>query len=326
MCGAYGMENVTLSEDDHMYFYTFSAYDDVNERMVDLSLSGMVNYNNMVGSWDNVFVLLPDGNGDDLSVNNNTFISGCNGNMLYVYVKCDNNTFNSNCKYNIITGYDNTLGNNCCYNVLYMSNSNIFEDGCNKNLLYFYTNYNKFGNNCESNTLMLCHTNTFENNCKSNTLVSNCSYNIFKNNCESNIIAYGSYNVFGNCCCYNILGQHNYHITFGNNCSYNTFGSPTNDHPEESTYCVQNITFGGGCEYLDINCSVQSTSKYLQNVNISQGVCGTSSSKLTITIPNRGLAYETSVAKDSSGNLQIYNPADLAALLVGGYDAFFTKS
>ena len=69
--------------------------------------------------------------------------------------------------------------------------------------------------------------------------------------------------------------------------------------------------FGDGCQYILFKgAETASLSAQVQNYNFAQGVQGTSSAYLTID-GVRSRAYETKVAKNSSGELKIYCEADL---------------
>ena len=191
---------------------------------------------------------------------------------------CSSNTFGNNCLYNTFGKKcsQNTFGNSC--------RSNIFGDYCSSNI---------FGNDCLSNTFgNSCSHNTFGNSCRSNTVGKNCSYNTFGNSCRSNI--------FGDYCSSN---------TFGNNCETIEFAS-TSDAITKYNYYKQNH-FGDGCKYIVFKgAETASSSAQVQNYNFAQGVQGTSSAYLTID-GVRSRAYETKVAKNSSGELKIYCEADL---------------
>ena len=197
----------------------------------------------------------------------------------------------------IVLGNDchsNTFGNNCYYNT--------FGNSCR---------YNTFGNNCYSNTFgNNCYYNTFGNNCHSNTFGNDCYYNTFGNNCY--------YNTFGNNCHSNTFGNDCYYNTFGNDCYYNTFGNDcysirvasTSSAITKYNYYRYNH-FGDGCQYILFKgAETASSSAQVQNYNFAQGVQGTSSAYLTID-GVRSRAYETKVAKNSSGELKIYCEADL---------------
>ena len=227
---------------------------------------------------------------------------------------CSYNTFGNSCS-------SNTFGNNCY--------SNTFGNNCYSNTFGNYCYYNTFGNNCSSNTFgNNCYYNTFGNNCysntfgiscSSNTFGSDCYYNTFGNNCSSN--------TFGNSCTSNTFGNDCYSNTFGNSCSSNTFGNSCSSNTfGNDCYSIKLATsnsaitkynyyrynhFGDGCQYILFKgAETASSSAQVQNYNFAQGVQGTSRAYLTID-GVRSRAYETKVAKNSSGVLKIYCEADL---------------
>ena len=209
---------------------------------------------------------------------------------------CYSNTFGNDC-------YSNTFGNSCRYNT--------FGNNCYSNTFGNNCYYNTFGNNC--------HSNTFGNDCYSNTFGNNCYYNTFGNNCHSNTFGNDCYSsTFGNNCYSNTFGNNCYSNTFGNDCYYNTFGNDcysirvasTSSAITKYNYYRYNH-FGDGCQYILFKgAETASSSAQVQNYNFAQGVQGTSSAYLTID-GVRSRAYETKVAKNSSGVLKIYCEADL---------------
>ena len=209
---------------------------------------------------------------------------------------CNFNTFGNDCYYN-------SFGNDCYYNSFgNYCNSNTFGNSC-----YF----NTFGNDCGSNTFGNgCKSNTFENSCYFNTFGNSCYFNTFGNDCH--------YNSFGNYCKSNTFENSCYFNTFGNSCNFNTFGndcyyikSASSSSATTKHNYYQHNHFGDGCQYILFKgAETASPSAQVQNYNFAQGLQGTSSAYLTID-GVRSRAYETKVAKNSSGELKIYCEADL---------------
>ena len=151
------------------------------------------------------------------------------------------------------------------------------------------------GNSCFNNIFGdYCDSNTFGNSCSNNTFGNNCDSNIFGNNCDSNI--------FWNSC---------YNNTFGNDCYYIKSASSSSATTKYNYY--QHNHFGDGCQFILFKgAETASSSAQVQNYNFSQGLQGTSSAYIEID-GVRSRAYETKVAKNSSGELKIYCEADLIA-------------
>jgi hypothetical protein len=178
---------------------------------------------------------------------------------------------------------------------------------------------NTFEANCHDITFApnysapYCNSNSFGNNCPSNSFGNDCSYNSFGDGCSANS--------FGNYCYYNSFGNYCYYNSFGNYCSYNSFGNYCNSNSfgndccsnSFGNYCYYNYlcsskisstylnyarynAFENGVSYVSLYCSTTngSSSAYLQNVHIHEGVLGTSSSRKTISV-SRNLAYGTDV-------------------------------
>ena len=186
---------------------------------------------------------------------------------------------------NIIKPYGGDDGGNYGYplqlNVNVFLNSESYEGG------WFY--------GCDSNTFGgSCNSNTFGNECYSNTFGVGCDSNTFGNNCYSN--------TFGDGCNSN---------TFGNECNSIEFASSSSATTKYNYY--QQNHFGDRCQYILFKgVETASISTQVQNYNFAQGLQGTSSAYLTID-GVRSRAYETKVAKNSSGELKIYCEADLIA-------------
>ena len=242
----------------------------------------------------------------------NTFGNSCSsntcGNNCYYNTfenSCSSNTFGNSCS-------SNTFGNNCSSNTFGNScYSNTFGDYCFSNTFGNNCYYNTFGNSCYSNTFgNNCYYNTFGNNCSSNTFGNDCDSNTFENSCHSNTFGNSCYsNTFGNSCYSNTFGNSCYSNTFGNYCYYIKFASTSSAITKYNYYRYNH--FGDGCQYILFKgAETASSSAQVQNYNFAQGVKGTSSAYLTID-GVRSRAYETKVAKNSSGELKIYCEADL---------------
>ena len=169
---------------------------------------------------------------------------------------------------------------------------NTFEANCHD--ITFAPNYsapycdsNSFGNSCSSNSFgNRCYCNSFGNSCSSNSFGNSCNYNSFGNDCN--------YNSFGNRCSSNSFGNYCYYNSFGNDCYYNYLCSSK----ISSTYLnyAKYNAFENGVAYVSLynSSATGSSSAYLQNVHIHEGVLGTSSSRKTISV-SRNLAYGTDV-------------------------------
>ena len=224
----------------------------------------------------------------------NVFGYDCNSNSFGGF--CAYNTFGNGCTDNAFGGecVANTLGDNFTGNSIGKScTDNIFGDICFNNT---------FGNECSTNTFnSFCQYNTFGNKCSNNTFGSGCDSNSFGNDCSCNTLGYVcQYNTFGDYCSDNSVG---------NNCQYIKFASDSSSTTKYNYY--QNNHFGDGCQYILFKgTETASASAQVQNYNFAQGLKGTEAVYLTIDgVRNR--AFETKVARNSTGELKIYCEADL---------------
>jgi hypothetical protein len=119
-----------------------------------------------------------------------------------------------------------------------------------------------------------------------NSFGFNCYNNSWGNQCQ--------YNSWGNGCTDNSWGNWNQNNSWGNNCSRNSWGNN-----------VTQSTLFEGVQYTQI------TTENVKNVQVMNGVAGTSSSKLTLTFA-ANKTYTQVAAKTSAGALKIYVPGDLA--------------
>lgn len=261
------------------YVYTFNAYKNTQE---DASVLSSSNYrikcfNNKITEYK----VQSGQNMSKLTLNSIVFLNTYTNTAGF---ECSNNSFSTYC-------FNNTFGAS--------SQNNTFGNGCTSNT---------FGNSCSGNTFgNSCVSNTFGNSCQMNTFGNNCFGNTFGNNCGPN--------TFGNYCSNNTFGNNCQSNTFGNNCGVNTFG---ND-------CYSN-TFGNSCgvfqvEYVQ-NCTVfdgvvgvaitGTQSSYVQYCQILNGQYGGKSGPISIPFV-AGTTITQVACMDSSGNVIIYKPCELAA-------------
>ena len=322
--------------EDTDYFYTFALKDLESGEWFDYTVVAHLGLKNDEGNeiafYDNHLTEATDeyasGKGEMAKMLNNIVFFNCYGDLSDTsyaddYSYCNNNRFLGNC-------HSNTFGNGCTYNTFGNNcNYNSFGNSCGSNSFGndFYQNsfgnecsYNSFGNSCGSNSFgNSCQNNSFGNNCVqntfgngfySNTFGNNFYQNSFGNNCGRNTFGNGCQNnSFGNDCRQNSFGNGCQNNSFGNNCNSNSFGN-----------YFQNNTFGNYCKYITVfdgvqYCSVSGGSADnapVKNAQILNGTAGASAAnKLTIAF-TANVSYTQVAAKDSSGNLQIWNPADNA--------------
>lgn len=273
----YDFKNILFTKSEkYTNVYTF-AYT-VDSTIKDVSLLGLDR-----GCYLNVIKKFISPGSMRQSLNFNVFYSTggtfqCYGN---IFERCRSNTFSGDNHYNML-GNDcsgNTFGTQCSYNTLGM--------GCSNNTFGRSCTHNIFGDACSNNTYeMACSDNTFGNGCSNNTFGRSFSNNTFGSGCSNN--------TFGSNCRFD---------TFGNDCRYIVFG----DSSSTVDYC-QNIIIDNGCKYLYINSTdtTASSSNYLQNAHVHLGISGSSSSnRLTLTVPDRALAYETEFAKNGSTKIVV---------------------
>lgn len=173
-----------------------------------------------------------------------------------------------------------------------------------------YCENNTFENNCSNNTLgNNCSNNTFGKNCSNNTFGGNCIYNRIGGNCIGiNVGAGGQFNTFGDSC---------QNIKFGNVCSYNKIGENCSaivfgDTSGNGGDRIRDVIIENGNIYIRVFCENSGYAE-LRNIFIAQGCSGTSSAYTEISTIARNLAYRTTVGRDSSGNIRIYNEDDPAS-------------
>ena len=233
-------------------------------------------------------------------------------NVIKEYIKSKKQTLNNNCFFGTMC-YKNTFSVNCSENTFgNQCINNSFGSDFDRNSFGSGLWYNSFGNRCENNS--------FGGGCSYNTFGDFLTNNIFGDNCEFN--SFGSYcanNSFGNSCENNSFGNYCRYISFGNLCRGNSFGNecyhikfgPDGSATTKYSY-YQSNHFGDGCWYIIFKgTETASPESQVKNYNFAQGLQGTSNAYLSID-GKRNRAYETKVAKNSSGTLKIYCEADLA--------------
>ena len=282
---------ISIDSNDSKMFYTFSYLGELNdlrdysgEVLQDASIVGNTlkpDVESPYGVYNNSIKQFYDNNITSeetiQSLNSIVFLTLI-VNEDGVYYGCYSNSFGNGCHSNSFGNecYSNSFGNKC--------HSNSFGDGCSGN---------SFGDSCSNNSFGYGYSNnSFGNNCYGNSFGQGCSNNSFGN--------YYSNNSFGNNCFNNSFGYGS-NNSFGNNCSHNKL----NDH-------YQYNKFENGVQYVEFSGNGTS-SAYVQNYHIKQGMKFTSSTKRIITAKT-GLTYELSVAKQSDGTVVEYCEADLKAV------------
>ena len=289
-------QNISIEDEtDFVWAYTFSSDATGSVDQVDFSLDG-THY-----VYGNVLEMAPHAMNDlnnvvfygeynycnhlDFDCYCNTFWNGCMyntfGNGFY------NNTFGNSCYKNSFGNncYQNSFGNNC--------NTNSFGNYCNTNSFGNYFQNNTFGNSCQNNSLGNdCDRNSFGNSCQNNSFGNSCFFNTFNNNCKGNLL--------GNNCQYNSLEENCSFNSLGNSCFFNSFGS----------YCRYLTVFDN---VLYCNITGGTSPAPVKNAQILNGTAGASAqNKLTITFA-ANQNYTQVAAKNTQGNLVIFNPADSAS-------------
>ena len=265
--------------------YTFSSKGDSSTTsFTDMSLSASNDvYSNVIKEY--------------IKYNKQTLSKQTLNNICFFGLVCNENIFGVDC-------YENTFGNQCI--------NNSFGNSCYANSFRNDLWHNSFGNRCENNS--------FGSSCSYNTFGDYLTYNTFGDDCDFNSFGSDCYrNSFGNSCDHNSFGNGCYRISFGNGCGHNSFGNGCHnikfatDSSATTTYAFyQNNHFGDGCQcILFKGAETASVESRVQNYNFAQGLQGTDSAYLTID-GKRNRAYETKVAKNSSGTLKIYCEADLS--------------
>ena len=178
-----------------------------------------------------------------------------------------------------------------------------------------YDNY--FGSFCRNNTVgRRCRSSIIEANAYDNIIgdlfVNNHVYQEFHNNtmgtCQHNIIGASVHHCtfvgitdsnIGSLVNHVTTGSANYDIKIGNNCDGFTMGSYFMHFSANGS--VQDLLIKGGSSYSDM----------VSNTYVIGPLKGTSSEDpLTIEF-TKGVSYPQFACLDSSGNLKIFNPADL---------------
>ena len=272
-----GIDTIT---DGNIIKVNLNTYETYTFGKDDSSLTGNC-YNN---------IILPYYKSNILTLNNNTFDSGCYSNSFGN--NCYNNSFGSNFRHNSFGNscYCNSFGPGC--------DNNIFGNYCYNSVFEMTFHGNSFGNSCCNNYFDLgCNYNSFANNCICNSVGKNCTYNTFSNGCGDISI--------GNYCSYNF---------FGNGCSYIKFASDISEPSTKYNY-YQNNHFGDRCKFILFTGSENSnSSSQVQNYNFAQGLQGKSGSKYLLVTGKRGRQYDTmvSMSRDYGNTVYGYCLADLA--------------
>lgn len=186
-----------------------------------------------------------------------------------------NGIYTFNYSYNTSQHIDFSLRGHLCYENIIQG----YYDG-NKLIL---NNITHRSNNLDNGYI---RNNTYGTNCHSNSLNGNCNGNKFGNNCTNNLF-YPNVNF----------------ISLGDNCSHNTINR-----------YIYYVNLGVYCSHITLKGeAITDSNNRVRYVDILKGIFGTEDNPLTISLPVN-TTHQTTVAKNSSGVIKIYNEADL----VGG--------
>lgn len=208
---------------------------------------------------------------------------------------CKNNIIKEyNFEFDSITFSCIRLNNNVFLNKFFIIDESYFE--CYGNTFGFDCNDNTFGTNCHNIAFgNNCNNNTFGNHCRNITFGNSCGENTFGSHCLSNL--------FMDDCSYNIFGDYCYNNSFGSNCNYNKFASTSNGIA--GNYFRDNVVENSVSHIILYNTATASPAQEVKNYHIKSSVYNQ-----TIEA-TRNLAYITTVANNSSGQLKTYCEADL---------------
>lgn len=220
-----------------------------------------------------------------------------------LYDNCISNTFGDN-------SYSNTFNTNCGYNTFGTNSyNNTFNKYCSNNTIGEACVSITFGSQCYYNIFgSNCGSTIFESSCSSNTFGGYCYNTTFRYECSDNIFSEGcSNNTFGHGCGGNAFGSGCYNNTFGDRCGLNVFnGNCCSNTFGEGCYCN---TFENSCMNLKIGTSITNTYVHA-GTNNQRFVEAGNETTLTINfLASKNYCQHAGI--NSSGELKIWNPADL---------------
>ena len=202
-----------------------------------------------------------------------------------------------------VGNHDNAIGYSFTYNTIgYGFYSNAIDYSFTRNTIDYDFSMNAIGHYFGSNAIGPNFiTNVIKNFFNRNTIGYGFSYNTIGDYFQQNTTDYGfSYNTIGSDFYSNTVDSYFYHNTIGSNFQYNSIDpsfqyNTIGSSASESVY-VRYCKFDAGVQYVSLTSAdtSASSSNRLQNVHIHLGVKGASSTNpLTISVPDRNLAYST---------------------------------
>lgn len=312
----YDFKNILFTKTDaYESAYTFTKTVSSSSPKTDHSLTGEC-FSNIINDYYKSlgFIVFLCNSQHTVNVYKNYFDIGCHDILskeTCCYNKlgedCENILFDSS-SYNALAKYcyGVTFGAGCSNNVIEIESFDVvFGSNCFGNVLRGFSETVRLGNSCSNNIIgRSALTITFGNSCSANKIGDNSLGISFGNGCDGNVVGYQSY--------YITLRDYCLRITISSGCASILFGNSS--EPSEGGLFCKDITIDEGCQHIRLyNTSSPSASNYLQNIYIAQGVSGTSSSYFEISTIARNLSYRTTVGRDSSGNIRIYNEDDPAS-------------
>lgn len=207
--------------------------------------------------------------------------------------------------YRMIDEWDNDLPYDF-KNIQFRENNGLYR--------YTFADAQDIRGGCRRNSLKpssQLHKIIFGYYCYGNRFGDGCNYIRFGSGCNYNIVGNGCHDIsFGDDCCGNRFGDGCYNNSLPRSCSYNNFGNSCAKirfvgylAGSVAPYAQFN-TFGDGCTVDMYNNATASSEQQIQNYRIAKGTTG-------VVEVIRGLAYETTVAVNSSGEVKQFCLADI---------------
>ena len=225
-------------------------------------------------------------------------------------------------------GVDHSLNGSKCFN----NEINKYIDGTQRvNRIIFKCNNaevstNFFDFECYNNTMGSCDHMKFGRECYGNVfggLNHLCTFDTkFRNNVvgsETQSIQVGqgaSNNNFANCIYYSTFGnyfrnnkvcEYTYYSSFGHYVQNFIMGKNADELGQYMRY----LTIENGVTYVNLYKKDATTKKYMENIKICSGTCGSSSNRINIEVEELEQKYAITFGNNSKGELKKYCVADL---------------
>lgn len=185
---------------------------------------------------------------------------------------------------------------------------NFFDFNCYNNTFNNYVTRQRFGAECYNNVFDgVNYMNTFDTKFRNNKVgLETQSITVGRGASNNTFSANIYYSTFGNYFRNNKVARHTYYSDFGHYVQNFIMGKNADELGQYMRY----LTIENGVTYVNLYKTDATTEKYMENIKICSGTCGSSSNRINIEVEELAQKYAIVYGNNSKGELKKYCVAD----------------